>query len=298
MQSIRPFFVLAILLFLVLAAVPRRVDPASPSAAGPSWTRRADPRAANPPTPVAELEGRLRPARVVAVTAPMEGVLATVLVERGDFVRAGELLAELDLTVEQAEAELARIRSRGRAEVKAAEIRLLRLEAKLRDHEALHEEGILMTEDLRETRTERELAEYAVEEAKEHRLVAEYEWRRARSIVERGRIKSPLAGVVLERPLSPGELATRALDRPVARVAQLDPLVVETRLDGALFGRLREGQLVEALLDGPLEGTRSGRIAVLDRVLDADGRFGVRIEIPNQDYTLPAGLACRLRILP
>ena len=38
------------------------------------------------------------------------------------------------------------------------------------------------------------------------------------------------------------------------------------------------------------------RVTVVDRVVDAaSGTFGVRLELPNPDYRLPAGLKCKVR---
>jgi hypothetical protein len=39
-------------------------------------------------------------------------------------------------------------------------------------------------------------------------------------------------------------------------------------------------------------------VTVVDRVFDAaSSTFGVRLELPNPDYSLPAGLRCRIRFL-
>jgi multidrug efflux pump subunit AcrA (membrane-fusion protein) len=37
-------------------------------------------------------------------------------------------------------------------------------------------------------------------------------------------------------------------------------------------------------------------VTVVDRVVDAaSGTFGVRLEVPNPNYRLPAGLKCKAR---
>lgn len=247
----------------------------------------------------AELEGILSPSEVVDVSAAAEGLLDSVLVDRGDYVQTGQLVAELDMDVQKAVAELARIRSRQVAAIKASEIRLQRLEEKLDDHQALFEDGILSSEDLRETRAEKELAEFALVEARENKVIAEYEYRRALSILRRGRIKSPVAGVVLERHRGPGEIASRYADEPIFRIAKLDPIVVDTVAPVEHLSRVHAGMHAEVLIDEPVPGTHLGRVTVVDPVVDPRTRtFGVQIEIPNPDYALVAGLRCRIRILP
>ncbi len=247
----------------------------------------------------AELDGVLRPSQLVDVGTAADGVLETVLVDRGERVQLGQLLAELDMSVEEATAELARLRSRQVAAIKAAEIRLQRLEDRLSDHETLFEDGILSSEDLRETRVEKELAEFALIDARENRTIAEFEYRRARSIVDRGRIKSPVSGIVVERFRSAGEIASRTSAEPIVRIAQMDPIIVETFASVAHLGRIRTGMEAEVRVAAPKEIVRMGKVTVVDRMLDAASEtFGVRVEIPNPGFRLPTGLRCRVRILP
>ncbi len=41
---------------------------------------------------------------------------------------------------------------------------------------------------------------------------------------------------------------------------------------------------------------REAEVGVVDKVVDAaSGTFGVRLELPNPDTSLPAGLKCRVR---
>jgi multidrug efflux pump subunit AcrA (membrane-fusion protein) len=46
----------------------------------------------------------------------------------------------------------------------------------------------------------------------------------------------------------------------------------------------------------PVGGTYPARVTVVDRVVDAaSGTFGVRLQLPNPGYRLPAGLKCKTR---
>ena len=46
----------------------------------------------------------------------------------------------------------------------------------------------------------------------------------------------------------------------------------------------------------PVGGSYRGRVIIVDEVVDAaSGTFGVRIELPNSDHRLPAGLTCTVR---
>jgi len=47
----------------------------------------------------------------------------------------------------------------------------------------------------------------------------------------------------------------------------------------------------------PFNRTYRAKVTVVDRVIDAaSGTFGVRLELRNSDYSLPAGLKCKVRL--
>jgi hypothetical protein len=62
------------------------------------------------------------------------------------------------------------------------------------------------------------------------------------------------------------------------------------------LGSINVGQRAEVTPQAPLNGTYTARVTVVDHVVDAaSGTFGVRLELPNRDYRLPAGLKCKIR---
>lgn len=110
------------------------------------------------------------------------------------------------------------------------------------------------------------------------------------------RIRSPITGVVVERLLAPGEAAGRT---PILRLAQIDPLRVDVFAPVTMLGKIRIGMGAQVVPEAPLNGAHLARVTVVDRVVDAaSGTFGVRLELPNARYRLPAGLKCKVRFLP
>ncbi len=123
--------------------------------------------------------------------------------------------------------------------------------------------------------------------------LANLELRRASAEIERRMIKSPITGVVLERSLHPGEFAKQD---PILKLAQLDPLRVEVFAPVALLGKITVGMEAQVFPEKPVGGTYQATVTVTDKVVDAaSGTFGVRLELPNKDYALPAGLKCRVK---
>ena len=104
---------------------------------------------------------------------------------------------------------------------------------------------------------------------------------------------SPITGVVLERLMDPGEYVGK---EPILRIASIDPLYVEAVLAKSVFGTIYPRAEAEVILEEPIGGTYAARISVVDPVIDAaSGTFSVRLELPNPDGTIPAGLKCTVR---
>ena len=123
--------------------------------------------------------------------------------------------------------------------------------------------------------------------------LAGLELRKATAEVARRTIVSPITGVVLERSLSTGEFAKQD---PIVKLAQLDPLRVEVFVPVSLLNKMHVGMEAQVFPEAPVGGTYAAKVTVVDKVLDAaSGTFGVRLELPNPDYKLPAGLRCKIR---
>jgi multidrug efflux pump subunit AcrA (membrane-fusion protein) len=106
-------------------------------------------------------------------------------------------------------------------------------------------------------------------------------------------IHSPLSGVLVERLLSPGELAKH---QPIFKLAQIDPLRIEVFAPVSLLGKLEPGMKADVRPEGSASRTYQAEITVVNRVVDsASGTFGVRLEMPNPNHALPAGLVCTVK---
>jgi len=140
--------------------------------------------------------------------------------------------------------------------------------------------------------TKRILAEHGLAEALERKSLAQLELKQATAVVNRLTIRSPLTGVVVDRYLSPGEYVE---DQPILQLAQIDPLYVEVILPVEKLGSVKEGMLAKIQPEMPVGGNYNARVIIVDKVVDAaSGTFGVRLELPNPGYKLPAGLKCKV----
>ena len=126
-----------------------------------------------------------------------------------------------------------------------------------------------------------------------NRRLADLELQRTSAEVALRTIKSPVNGVVVERFMNPGEFPKQ---EKILKIAQIDPLRVEVYAPVAMLGKIVVGMAAHVKPEAPLTGEYAAKVMVVDRVVDAaSGTFGVRLELPNRELKLPAGLKCSVR---
>jgi RND family efflux transporter MFP subunit len=250
------------------------------------------PRAAES-QPGDEFECMVEPMQAVVVSASVSAVVDEVLVERGDLVERGQVIARLESSVEQATVATARARAEATADLRAAEARHSYEESRRQRSEELRRSGVATAQEEDERNSALLVAEAEVLRARENRKLAGLELKRAGALLDRRTIRSPIDGVVVRRILHPGEYAD-PLD--LMELARVDPLRVEVFVPVSMLGRIQTGSSGEVTLEEPLSSVHEATVVVVDPVVDsASGTFGVRLEIPNEDHALPAGVRCRVR---
>lgn len=235
----------------------------------------------------------IEPSLTLKLGSPITGIIASVEVDRGDTVQRGQVLARLENTVEAATLALARARADSMAEIEARRARLEQTRTELARAATLHERAVVSTQRIEELRANQQIAASELTNAELNRRLAALEVGRAEALLEQRIIRSPVAGLVTERNLGPGEYIH--FDNHILIVAQMDPLYVETFLPVRLHGLIRPGTRATVVPDPPVGGEYQAEIRVIDAVFDAaSGTFGVRLALPNPGLTLPGGVRCRV----
>ncbi len=241
------------------------------------------------------VDGIIEPSMVVELGSSVTGVLQRVAVDRGDTIRAGQVLATLESGVEKATLELARARAQLDADIRAKRERLAFAARKQARFETLFQKKAVSFEQMDEVKTDRALSELDLQQAIEERRIAELEMNRAAELLSQRTIRSPVDGVVVERFMSPGEYVE---DRPVLKIARIDPLYVEVILSVDSLGLVRKGMDAEVRPREPVGGTYAAVVTVVDRVVDAaSSTFGVRLEMANPENRISAGVNCTVTFL-
>lgn len=235
----------------------------------------------------------IEPAVVVKVGSQVPGLLESVIINRGDRVEAGQVIAELASDVETATVALMSEQAESTSEIEAQQARFDLAMKKLERTEELVRRNISSKRDLDESVAEMEVVKRELAIAEMRRRAAGLELNRARTVLEQKTIRSPISGVVLQRSLSKGEYLDQ--DGQLATIAQLDPLFVEVFPPVSRFGSIKNGMSAMVQPNEPIVGTYEGVVTVVDQVFDAaSSTFGVRVELSNVDQTIPAGHRCKV----
>lgn len=235
----------------------------------------------------------IEPSQVVELRAPVDGIIGSVLVQRGDVLRKGQLLVELQSSAERLAVESARYRSQMDGQATTARNRIDYATKKLARLTSLLQENYITAQARDEAEAERLLAQSELQVALENRELAKIEHKRAQEQLAQRTLSSPFNGVVVDRLLNPGDLAESGSGRKaVLKLAQIDPMKVDVVLPAALFGQIKVGQRasVVALVGG---GRYPASVRIVDRLIDsASATFVARLDLANPQLQVPGGSRC------
>jgi RND family efflux transporter MFP subunit len=234
----------------------------------------------------------IQPYQEADIGSQVVGVLDHVYVERGDFVKKGQAVAQLNADVERAAFQAAKVRAEATAELRAAASNYEFAQKKRVRTDDLVRKNFVSVQASDQAVTEAQVAEMRLRQAREAQRLAQQELAHAQAQLAQRAIKSPLSGVVVERYLSEGE---RVEEKPVLKVATIDPLKVEIIVPASYFSKIKQGMNAMVKPDLAEAEARAAKVVVVDRVIDAaSNSFRVRLELPNPNNELPPGVRCKV----
>jgi RND family efflux transporter MFP subunit len=275
-----------------LAALGRRIALLLPLLACPAiaWTQQAPPLPR--PTSSGLLACLILPDRVADLGSPVIGVVESVEVERGAVVKKGQVLARLRADVERANTSVARSRAEGEADLRGAQANRDLAQQKLERARSLAAQNFVSGQAVEQAEAEYRVAKERMLQSREQLDTSAREVSSAQAQVSLRILRSPFDGVVTERYVNPGE---RVEEKPLLKVAVVNQLKVEVVASTTLFGSLQLGQELEVQPELSGAALRSAKVSQIDRVLEpASNTFRLRLDLPNEDGALPAGLRCKV----
>lgn len=234
----------------------------------------------------------IRASLFIELSSQVRGVLETVNVDRGDLVAKGQLVAKLMSGVETASVRLAKAKADMSIDVQTRNAEKLLRQRSYRQVEELYKKKLASLREYDDAKTLSIIANFELKKAKELRALSNLELKRAEETLKLRYINSPMNGVVVERMKSPGEYIE---EQPVVKIAYIDLLHVEAIVPEEQFNRIKVGMKAKVYPMSSEQNSYIAMVTVVDPVIDAaSGTFGVRLELPNPNRTIPAGLRCEI----
>jgi len=218
-RTVRLPHLFAALGVLSVPAFAQTTDPTAAPMTAEEFLARASTAGAGMP-----INCTIRPLRVVELTSALPGVVKEVFVVPGQSVEVGDPIVRLDDSALLAEFALAEMRANTRAGLSAAQTRAEWASGKAQRLADAYARNAVSQSDFEAAQNEAALARVDVDRERELLELARLDLDRARAVLAQTLITAPVAGLVGEDLIDPGEAT---LQRPVATIYVNQPLRVE-----------------------------------------------------------------------
>jgi len=243
-----------------------------------------------------ELVGQTVGYQDVEIRARVEGFLETMQFAEGSFVRAGDVLYQID--PKPLEAVLAQ----AVADQSTAEARLTKSTNDVLRYTPLVAKQAVSRQELDDARSAQDASRAQVE-------ASTAAVTKARLDLGYTRVISPISGLVGTTRVKPGNLVGKNEPTLLTTVSQIDPILFHVGLTEAEFlriskrfaeriGKAARATGIELILADGTTHPFTGRVYAIDRAVDpATGTIGVQLEFPNPKFILRPGQYGRARVL-
>jgi membrane fusion protein (multidrug efflux system) len=238
------------------------------------------------------LSGSVQPLEESVVYARASGYVRKWLVDIGDKVTEGQVLAEidtpeLDQELAQARAQLAQ----GRASLLQAQANRDLSQTNLKRYEQLVSGGVASQQDLDQRRGQARVDEASVTVAQATISAQQANVHRLSEGKTFAKVVAPFAGTVTSRTVERGALVGSGSPVPLFKIAALDPVRVFVAVPQNVAPSVRTGQpatvTVRELPAEPLQGTIARTAGALDR---ATRTMNTEVRVPNPEGKLLTGM--------
>jgi multidrug efflux system membrane fusion protein len=211
-------------------------------------------------------QGGAQPFRTADVIAQAAGTIDEIVVQEGDQVRAGAVVARIRLDARSSRRE-------------SAQARVETLEADLEGMRQLAKDGFAAESRVRELEAQLESARAELAGIREE--------------IEDTEVEASIPGIVSDVFVNAGQFA--AAGGPIIRIVDNSPLRVMLNVSQRDVGKVDRGSV--ALVSLATGGLAKGRVCFIAPAADPETRtFRVEVRVPNEDRRIPSRVSAELRL--
>ncbi len=237
------------------------------------------------------LSGTVAPRAEVQVVPKMAGKVASVTVDIGDRVQAGQTLLRFDAPETAAQLRQAQAGvSAARSTLEQARLNLQQAEKEYERAKNLYEQDIIAESELEKAELNYKIARDQAQESSRAQLEqAEGQLEAAQISRDNIVLTAPLSGFVAARNVDPGEMASQS--QPSFSIVDIDTVRIDIQAAEKQINRIRSGQEVTVWVDAAGEETRTGRVTRIAPAADPQTKkYTVRVELDNPGQLLKPGM--------
>ena len=240
--------------------------------------------------------GTLKARKISPLSPKVAGIVTYVSVDISDRVEAGDVVIKLDRTnfeiaVKQAQAALAA----EEASITQASARFEQAKKEYRRASELLTDKVIPQSRFEAAEAAFKTTKAAVSSARAQRDQAKATLGAALEHLRNADIRSPIAGIVVERNVEIGQAV--APGPPLLRIVDQTSLKAEVDLPEKDLGRITIGTPAIIVVDPFPEQEFEGKVTIVNPMVDRKTRtFRVRTEVPNPSQRLVDGLFARVRL--
>jgi len=247
----------------------------------------------------------IQPNQQVNLFSRVDGYIAKIHVDKGDFVKANQLLVEIDHT------DYVHAVNRAKANLAAAQAEVMRQDANIRNAtltldrmRALIKDQFVSQQDLDTAQVNYDIAVAQLESLRAQVKQMEVALQQAETNLAYSYIRAPFGGYIAERNLDPGASVTGAtaststMSRGILTLHEVQVVrtlieVVEKDIPLVAIGQVAEVR-AEAYPDRVFIGKVTRVVQALNR---ATRTMTVEVDLPNTDHALKGGMFARVEVV-
>jgi len=242
------------------------------------------------------LVGSLRPIAEVQVMSKIAGRVEEVLVDVGDSIQSGQLLAQVeDREIQQQMREAEATLSVARASIQGREAELANVARQVKRYRDLHEQNLISRQDLDDLLTRHQSAQAQLELGKAQATQAEANLNQFKINLENTRSYAPMNGFVGKRHIHPGALV--AINTPIVNLVDLRTLRMVIYVVERDIVRVNRGVGAEISVDAFPGRSFAGKVLRVSPMMDPATRTGeVEIHVSNPENLLRGEMFARVTL--
>ncbi|MBR6127170.1 efflux RND transporter periplasmic adaptor subunit [bacterium] len=254
-------------------------------------------------TQYVEASGTIKPINTIAVGTQVSGTVAKIYVDYNSQVKQGQLLAELDPSLFQANVDQSTAKlNNAQAAFAKAQANLVYKKNNYQRYEHLYAKNYVSKDDVELARANYLTAQADVAAAKAEMNASQASLNNNLTNLGYSKITSPVDGTVISRAVDVGQTVAASFNTPTLfEVAQdLTKMQIETSVSEADIGRIKVGQKAEYTLDGYPNRKFEGNVTQVRLASTTTNNvvtYTVIVSVDNSDGLAIPGMSANVSII-